>query len=140
MSRSLVAFALLAPLAVFAAGCETADDPLLPTAPTPTQLTDTFSGRVARNGATTFAFVANTGVITATVSTLTPEDAVIGIALGEWNANTELCQLRLANDSATKGKSLIGAAQATNNFCVRVSDATGTLAAPVDFEIAISHF
>lgn len=112
-----------------------------PTAPTPTTIAEpAMTGTLTRNGAQTFAFVANTGSITATLTTVTPEDAVVGIALGEWNAATELCQLRLVNDAATKGKALIGAAQVTQNYCVRISDATGQLAAPVAFEINVSHF
>jgi hypothetical protein len=145
MSRSLRALCqtplLLLPILAVTAGCSNDDDPSSnPTAPTPTQIIENFTGTVGRNGSTTYAFIANTGAITATLTTVTPEEAVIGMALGEWNATTELCQLRLTNDGAIKGKTLLGSAQVTNNYCVRVSDATGQLTGPVAFDVTIIHF
>jgi hypothetical protein len=138
-SRSLPA--LLLPLALLSAGCSDNDNGTdNPTAPTPTTVTESVSGSVARNGAVTRPFVANTGSITATLTTVTPDTAVIGFALGEWNATTELCQLKLTNDAATQGKVLLGSAQVTANYCVRVYDATGQLAAPVSFEVTLLHF
>lgn len=145
MSRSLRSLCqtplLLLPLLAAVAGCSNDDDASSnPTAPTATQITETFTGTVSPNGSTTYAFIANTGAITATLTTVTPEDAVIGMALGEWNATTELCQLRLTNDGAIKGKLLIGSAQVTQNYCVRVSDATGQLTGPVEFEVTLLHY
>jgi hypothetical protein len=139
--QSLCLLALL-PLALVATGCSENNpfEPENPNAPTPTQVTDTFSGTVNRNGAITFPFVANTGSIAANLETVTPSDATIGMALGEWNATTELCQLRLTNDAATQGDTLLGAAQVTQNYCLRVYDATGQLSGPVAFTINVQHF
>ena len=129
------------PLALAATGCsENEPDTGNPAAPTPTQITDAFSGTLNRNGAQTFAFVANTGAITANLSAVNPSTATIGMALGEWNATTELCQIRLANDAATQGDTLLGAAQVTQNYCLRVYDATGQLSGPVTFTVDVTRF
>lgn len=140
-NRHILRLLALLPLALVAAGCsENEPDNGNPTAPTPTQVTDAFSGAVNRNGAQTFPFVANTGSIAANLATVTPEGATIGMALGEWNATTELCQLRLTNDAATQGDTLLGAAQVTQNYCLRVYDATGQLSGAVTFTINVQHF
>jgi hypothetical protein len=98
------------------------------------------TGTLARNGAATFPFVANTGSITATLTTLTPDGAIVTLALGEWNATTSSCQLRITADDAAQGKVLIGSAQVTANYCVRISDSTGQLTSPASYEISVSHF
>ena len=134
---------LLLPLVLFAAAaCNKADEPTSPTAPTTavTITEPTVTGTLTRNGALTYAFVANTGTITASITALTPEDAVVGLALGEWNNTTELCQLRLTSDAAAKGKLLVGSAQTSALYCVRIYDASGQLTAPVAFDISVVHF
>ena len=126
--------------ALVATGCSNKTS--TPTSPsTPTVVTEpVFSGTLARNGAATYPFVANTGTITATLTTLTPEGSVVTLALGEWNATTLSCQLRITADDAAQGKVLIGSAQLSQNYCVRIADATGQLAAPATYAITVSHF
>jgi hypothetical protein len=142
MSRSILALFLLLPLALGATACSDDNASESPTSPTaPQAVTDPpITGTLSKNGATTYVFIANTGTITATLTTVTPDTAVVGLALGEWNATTELCQLRLANDNATQGKLLIGSAQLSQQYCVRIADVTGALTAPVSYEISITHF
>ena len=142
MSRPIVRACVLLPLTLFIAGCDSNDTGISnPDAPTPTPITEpVITGTLMRNGAVTTPFVANTGAIRATLTSLTPSDAVVGFALGEWNASLGACQLRLTSDDATTGKELIGSAQVTANYCVRIYDARGDLAAPVPFEITVIHF
>lgn len=141
MSRSLVRACVLLPLALFAA-CgddDTVDTPTSPT--TPTTITEPLiTGSISRNGASVTAFVANTGAITATLKTLSPDTALVGLALGEWNSTTGLCSLKLTSEDAGVGKVLIGAAQVTSNYCVRIADSQGTLSGAVSYEIEIVHF
>ncbi len=140
MSRAMRRAVLLLPLVLFAS-CKEAETPTSPTPTTPVTITEpAFTGTLARNGAQTYAFVANTGTITATLTSLTPEGSVVGLALGEWNNTTELCQLRLTSDGAAQGKLLVGSAQTSALYCVRVYDASGQLTEPVTFDISVVHF
>jgi hypothetical protein len=142
MFRSIPRLLLLLPLALTATGCADETTPENPTAPTaPTAITEApLSGTLNRNGAATYPFVANTGTITATLTTLTPDTSIVGFALGEWNATTNSCQLRITSEDATKGKVLVGSAQLSQNYCVRIADSTGQLTGPVAYEITIQHF
>lgn len=135
-----ICVSLLLAAALVATGCNnTTTTPTSPT--TPTTVTEpVYSGTLARNGAATYPFVANTGTITATLTTLAPEGTLVTLALGEWNATTQSCQLRITADDAAQGKVLIGSAQVSQNYCVRIADSTGQLATPATYEITVSHF
>ena len=140
LPRTIRRGVLLLPLVLLAA-CKEAETPTSPTPTTPVTITEpAFTGTLTRNGAQTYAFVANTGTITATLTSLTPEGSVVGLALGEWNNTTELCQLRLTSDGAAQGKLLVGSAQSSALYCVRIYDASGQLTAPVTFGISVVHF
>ncbi len=137
---NIFALCLLFP-ALLAAGCGSTDDTFTnPNAPTPVEITEPlFTGLLGRNGAATYPFVANTGSITVTLSGVDPDTTVIGFALGTWNQSTELCQIVLANDNAIKGKVIIGTAQNSSAYCVRVFD-VGKVTDPTTYEISIRHF
>lgn len=142
MSRT-IACTLLLLLGLVAAGCGDKNTVTGPNAPTPTLITEpTFAGVLNRNGAATYAFgVSTPGTITATLTSLSPENAVVGLALGTWNNTTELCQIVLTNDNAVSGKVIVGSAQASANYCVRTFDVGKiTDAEPASFEIVVSHF
>jgi len=133
MNVRFLAAVLLA--ASCAAGCE--DN----TATTPTSTattTQNFSDTLSVNGGETFQFSSTArGTITATVTTLTPDQAVIGIAIGTWNGL--FCQQVLVKDDATQGTQLSGTVSAVGNLCLRVYDATGQLPGPVSFSVDVSH-
>lgn len=138
MSRSTsITLALLA--AAMLAGCS--NDNSSPTAATPpTAINDVFSGTLTLNGATTYPFaVQQTGTVTVSVTTVSDPAAIIGVSLGTWNSNAS-CQIIITNDRAVQGTAVIGTAANAGNFCVRVADATGALAAPVDYQITVNHF
>ncbi len=127
-------------LALLAAGC--GDDDETPTNPTPPvqTFTDTFSGTVGRNGATSHPFPVQSaagGDVTATLKAVAPDaDAVVGMSLGTWNGTA--CQAIISNDRATVNASLLGRATSTGTLCVRIFD-VGALSAPQDYQVEVVH-
>jgi uncharacterized membrane protein len=119
------------------AGCSN-NNTLNPTPTTPpVTVTDTFSGSVNVNGAITHAFGVQTGGrVTATLKTLDPEDAVIGLSLGTWNGSA--CQIVLANDSAKLGTIVIGNVTSLGNLCVRLYD-VGSFTRTTSYEVEVVH-
>jgi hypothetical protein len=137
MSRTISRFALVVLIGVCAA-CGGDDDPITPTEPTPTAVTETFSGTVTRNGAITHAFIVErAGQTTAAITALTPSDAVVGLSIGPLSV--QACTQAVARENATMGTQIIGTASA-GNFCVRVFDPNGSLTAAVDYTISVTHF
>jgi hypothetical protein len=132
-----VTFAVI--LAVAAAACGGDDPPPIPTAPTgPTSVTVSFNGTVSRNGANTHPFTTDAGIVTATISVLSPDStAIIGFTLGTWNGIS--CQTVIANDRATQGTPVIGTASGSGDLCIRLYDATGELAGPTAYEVQVVH-
>jgi hypothetical protein len=133
--RLLLAGALVASLA--ACG----EDPFeVPTAPsTPTTVTETFAGTIARNGAATHSFTTQaSGTLTATLSSLGPDSAaVMGMSLGTWNGN--VCQIVLAKDDATQGSVITGGVSASGFLCVRLYDVGNVASEPFTYEVTVVH-
>lgn len=139
LTTSLLALALPA---LGAAGCTSTDSTTTSTASTTaasTQVTEAFSGTIAKNGAATFNFAATaSGTVTAQIKSLSPDSsATIGLALGTWNGVA--CQVVIANDTASVGLTITGAASAAGNLCVRVYD-IGKLTTNQTLEVTITHF
>ena len=137
MRRSIRLGLLVSALtAVLAAGCEDATP--TPTTPSnPVLTTETFSGTLGINGATTFPFgVISSGPVTTTLTTVSDAAIAVGLALGTWNGVA--CQIVLARDGAVQGDIVLGQASNIGNLCVRVYD-IGNVVAPVTFTITVSH-
>jgi hypothetical protein len=126
--------------AVVAGGCDN-DVGTTPTEPAPLT-TDTFTGTVSVNGATTHTFpVVATGTVTATLTEVTPDAAVaVGFLLGTWNPTFSSCTQVIAKDDSIQGQIHIGnvsvAGQGT--LCVRVYD-TGKLTESIGYTITVEH-
>ena len=138
MSRSLLAAVVL--LATFAsAGCSDST-PTAPTPPPVTIITDTFSGTLTVNGAVTHPFlVATPSTVTATLVAVGPDSTIpIGLSIGTWNNTTETCLTVISNDLALQGRIIVGTAQSSGAFCVRVYD-VGRLTASSTYDIQVSH-
>ena len=134
-NKRLFAIALLACLA---AAC---DDDITTTPITPTlPKTETFTGVVTQNGATTHNFeVAGGGSVTALLKTIgTDNTLVVSFALGTWTGSA--CSVVLANDGATGGAILNGTMTGIGTLCTRVSD-VGNVAsgAQVPYTIEVVH-
>lgn len=132
-------FVMLALVALGAAGCDEESNGT-PTTPTPgPTVTETFSGTLTKNGASTFSFkVAATGQVSATLRELSPAPATaVGLSLGNWNGTT--CQTVLANDNAIQGTFVTGNMSAAGDLCVRIYDSKGDLEGTIAFKIEVVH-
>jgi hypothetical protein len=75
----------------------------------------------------------------ATLVTVGPDNTIpIGFSIGTWNNTTETCQTVISNDLALQGRIIIGTAQSSGAFCVRVYD-VGRLTAPSTYVLQVSH-
>ncbi len=123
--------------ALAAAAC--GDRAATPTSPTVTTtiVTETFSGTLPPNGATTWPFTtASSGTVTATLTTVAPEGRALGLSLGTWNGSA--CQIIIANDRAVQGTVVTGSVATAGSLCARVYDATG-LAGSADYLVTVVH-
>ncbi|MGH9384757.1 MAG: hypothetical protein ACRD2N_10770 [Vicinamibacterales bacterium] len=127
--------ALIVPIALVMIGC---DDPVTtPTTPTTQTVTETFTGTLNRNGAITHNFVAGTfGTVTSTLTAVTPDTTVIGMALGTWNGIA--CQLIIAADKAALNTTVTGNVSSVGNLCVRLYD-VGNITEPTSYEVQVIH-
>ena len=142
MRRPLSGIALIALLAVAAAGCDDDGLPTTPTTtPTTTDITETYTGTLQRNGGLTFTFRNGVaGTLTAQLTSLDPDtSAAIGLAIGTWNQNQFACQLTIVNDAAFEGATVVGTTTGAADLCVRIYDSRGELSGPVGFTITINH-
>jgi len=109
-----------------------------PAPPTPATISETFSGSINRNGATTHTLLAQaSGSVTVTLTTLAPESvSAIGVSLGTWNGTA--CQIVIANTNAAQGAVIIGVASSAGNLCVYVQD-VGRIATEASYELTVVH-
>lgn len=139
MPRVRLASALLLP--VLAAGCgQSILDQLTQPTPAAVIVTDTFTGTLTRNGASSHPFPVTSsagGDVIATLKAVAPDSAaVVGLSLGTWNGTA--CQAVISNDRATVPVSLLGRATTTGTLCVRIYD-TGTISDAQAYEIEVVH-
>lgn len=130
---------LLLTAAVVAAGCDNdIENAPGPTEPNPT-VTDTFTGTINTNGATTHQFVVlASGDVTARLVEITPDPAVkVGFVLGTWSGTN--CQATIFKDEAAQGEALIGRVTGQGILCVRVHDPNGKLTAPLNYSLTVQH-
>ena len=127
-------------LALAVSACDD-DTPTTPTT-TPPSVTDTFTGAITQNGATTHSFnVSTSGTVKATLKTVGADNTlVVGFSLGTWNTVTESCSVVLANDAATAGAVLQGTMTGTGTLCLRMYD-VGNVVAPAGaaYSVDIEH-
>lgn len=138
MRRVTLACTLLLPFV--AAGCGGQIQNLIGPTADPVIVTETFTGTLTRNGATSHPFPINFpsgGEVTAVLKTVTPDDTtVVGFSLGTFNGTA--CQSVIANDRAVAPASLLGRATSTGTLCVRIYD-IGSVTDPQNYEIEVTH-
>jgi hypothetical protein len=140
MRSFTIRFALLLPVLAAIAGCSGQIDQI-PTTPDPVITTETFTGTLTVNGAQThFVFLAATGTVTATLTSLGDNPpAKVGFSLGTLAGTTCSSNPTLYNDSAIVNTTLSGSVQTlAGSLCARIYD-TGALTQPVDYTFTVSH-
>jgi hypothetical protein len=126
---------LLAALCV--AACDS-NTPFSTTTTSTATTTETFADTLSINGGKTFQFSSTArGTVTATLTSVAPESAVIGVSVGTWNG--VICQIVLAKDQTARGDSFTGTVSSVGNLCLRVYDPAGTLTGPVTYSVDVAH-
>lgn len=156
VSRALL-FALT--LAAIVAGCGTPTSPTQTTTTTTVTTsttttsyvtkTETETGSVGQGGRVTVpagGFDSTPGVITVTMTELTPSDLLpkIGMGLGLFDVASSTCSIRMESTATVVGTQVIGTASipssATFKFCVQVWDVSGFGTGYVqNFKLTIVH-
>ena len=127
--------AALVAAVLFSSACS--NTPTTPTTPTTTTVTDTFSGTLSRNGASSYAFsVSAAGFVYATLTTVADSTTVVGLSLGTWTGTS--CTVVLSNDQAVQGTTVTGSVTGIGTLCARVYD-VGKVASPLDYQITVVH-
>ena len=135
MSRFKRALVLAGAVTVCACNNSTTTIPTNPT--TPNYQPETFDGNLTRNGGVTHPFsVSSSGLITATIQTLSDSTMTIGLSLGTWNGSA--CATIIANDQAIQGTTVTGQATAFGTLCVRVYD-VGKMVDPIDYSLQVIY-
>lgn len=139
MRSFMLRFVLVLPLLTAIAGCEgTIND--LPTTPDPVIVTETFTGSLNINGASThFVQLTATGTVTATLTSLGDNaPAKVGFSLGTMST-TGTCTTVLFNDNAVVTTSLSGSVTTlVGSLCARIYD-VGALTETIPYTFTVSH-
>jgi len=139
--RAASAVVLAAGLALATAACDsTVEVPLEPT-PTPTIITENFSGDLVTGTISVHQFAAAKGVATATLTSLSPlATAYVGMSLGVWDGNA--CSVVATNDAVNVGARVIGTATIDGvALCVRVYDIGNVPPeATYSYTVTVAHF
>jgi hypothetical protein len=119
------------------------DDTATPVTPTPADpKTETFTGSITQNGASTHDFAVSAGgAVTATLKAIgTDNTLVVGFSVGNWNSTASSCSIILANDAATAGAFHSGTMTAVGSLCVRIYDVGNIVAGTaVTYTIEVVH-
>jgi hypothetical protein len=143
ISPSFYRSLLIIPALTAVAACGSNSGVVTAPTPTPTILTETFSGTINHNAAYTHPFsVTDSGTVT--VFLITSADASnpdnnaipLGVSLGTWNGAS--CALVVTNDNVSPGTSITGQATAAGNLCVRVYD-VGFVQGSANYELLVDH-
>jgi len=138
MFRLLVRPVLFAVTLALMSACGN-DSTTTPTNPTPTEpITETFGGTLNPNGGATHTFSSSSsGSVTATLSSVGPDSAIVmGLSVGTWNGTG--CTVVIANDTATQGSVIFANATQAGQLCVRVYD-VGNVTEVTSYEITVVH-
>lgn len=108
------------------------------TTPTPTPITENFSGAIDKNGSVTFPFtVAAPGTIVVTLTSLSPVATLaVGVELGTWDG--AVCTVALSNDNTKLNDQLTGTSAVGGSFCVRVYD-VGNVTSTESMALTVLH-
>ena len=115
------------------------------TGPTPTLVTEMFSGSIDQNGTAIFNFTVNNAGynLLAGYSSITPATvSALGLGIGNWDPGSQTCGLnQTQNDISHSGSTAVSVTAGAGTFCVRVYPA-GNIAAGVTaaFTVQVEHY
>jgi len=132
-----VSRAALLALALVGAACDNGEDGI--TVPTPTLVTEEFTGTVTLNGAVSHGFnVSSSGTTVAEITAIDPAESFIGFQMGTWSG--VVCTAVLSNDAGTLASVLSAQTQSAASLCVRLHDPNGTLTdKTVSYTVKVVH-
>ncbi len=140
---SRVAFLIVFALAAGACGDSSSDSSSLPTSPSATQVTDSFSGTVSQNGSSIHTFSVTTAgyPLLAGYTSLVPNSiAALGLGIGAWDGSN--CGLNQSqNDASRSGSTAISGTAAAGNYCIRVYDGGNVPeGVTVSYTVQVQHY
>jgi hypothetical protein len=101
--------------------------------------TDTFSSILTQQGSATRAVTASqAGTLSATMTSATPPNLLVGLGLGIPRADAGGCYLSTASNILTSAAAQVATAVDAGQYCVKVYD-LGTLTTNVSFTVAANH-
>jgi hypothetical protein len=111
--------------------------------PTPTEVTETFSGTVNPAGGATHSFVTLLGgPIKATLTAVGPDATKnVGFSLGTFNSTLNVCTAVLDNPAALQGFQFSATASTIGEYCVRIYDNGNitTDGVPYTYTVTVIH-
>ena len=138
LRRIACAAGLVAGLAL--AGCS---DTKTGIGPTPTPITEAFTGTVNPAGGATHPFTTLTGgAIKAVLTAVGPDSTKnVGFSLGTFNATLNTCAAVFDNPAATQAFEFNATASTIGQYCVRIYDNGGitTDNVPYTYTITVTH-
>ena len=139
MLRRIVCGLALGAAAVLAGCGDTTTGP----APTPTNVTETFSGTVSPASGSTHSFVTLLGgAVKATLTTVGPDPTKnVGFSLGTFNSTLNTCTAVFDNPAALQAFEFNATATTLGSYCVRVYD-NGNITTdnvPYSYTVTVVH-
>jgi hypothetical protein len=141
--KLLVTTPVLAALALVASGCNNSNNT---TGPTPTLVTETFSGSLPQGGTDVHSFTVNsdgnqllagfTAIGPATVTSL-------GVGVAVWDPTSSTCGLNQSQNPGTVGSTAISVQAGQGPYCVRVFDGGNTpipAGTTATYTIQVQHY
>ena len=137
--RSLAARLAVAVAFIASIGC-TAKSPTEP-APVYELKESVFTGTVGVAGKLPFMFtVANPGDMQVAITALAPTSTIaMGIALGIWDAATQICNEQLSTTAATLNVAFAATPSSPGEYCVAIFD-SGNVQVPTEFTMKVTHY
>ncbi len=130
---------VLLPLALLAAGCGSSNSATTTTPTTSGHTVQTFNGTLQPSGSDTYNFTTGlSGEITVTLTNAGPPTNVT-LGLGVGTPNGSACTLILAQSVTAANIAQIASPADPGSYCISVFD-TGSLTAPVNYTVVLSHF
>jgi hypothetical protein len=130
MLRRMACGTLLCAMAALAGACAKT---VIPTLPSGTPITETFTGTLNSASTTVHPFVAalTGGPVTVTLAAVGPDAAkTVGFSLGTYNPTLNVCTVVFDNPAALQGAVFTATASTAGFFCARLYD-NGTVASAV---------